>query len=203
MATTPPAEGDTGFSSRRAAPDLLAHTQPEPEPDASDGHPDIDLVALEADVALKKTLSAPHPKPKAGDGLGGSPPAGEDFSSCLDRHYVQQELRWARQYKKKLIVVFEKDERREGCFDFAKATPKYAGGEWEYVLNIDAVRSPQLMRVAAAPQLPQQPPPPPPPQQQLQPPPPPPPQQQQQQQQQPAATAAAARCCVSTPVLNR
>ena len=60
-----------------------------------------------------------------------------------------------RQYKKKLIVVFEKDERREGCFDFAKATPKYAGGEWEYVLNIDAVRSPQLMRVAAAPQLPQ------------------------------------------------
>ena len=83
MATTPPAEGDTGFSSRRAAPDLLAHTQPEPEPDASDGHPDIDLVALEADVALKKTLSAPHPKPKAGDGLGGSPPAGE-LSSAAD-----------------------------------------------------------------------------------------------------------------------
>ena len=77
-------------------------------------------------------------------GMGGLPSGEEEFEewkSCLDRPYVQMEIRWAWKYKKPIVVVFEKStQRREyGFFDFDRARTKYAGSEWESVLNIDAL----------------------------------------------------------------
>ena len=39
----------------------------------------------------------------------------------------------------KIIIVFEKDDRRAGFFDFTPAWSKYGGTEWEAMLNIDAI----------------------------------------------------------------
>eukprot|EP01047_Picozoa_sp_COSAG01_P035256 COSAG01_NODE_2693_length_7243_cov_4.778695_1_plen_1576_part_00 len=61
------------------------------------------------------------------------------FKSCLDRPYVQKEIRWARKYKKKFIVVFEKESHRPGFFDYGQAHDKYDGTEWQFVLGIDAI----------------------------------------------------------------
>ena len=52
---------------------------------------------------------------------------------------MQQEIRWAKQYKKHIIVVFEKEHHRPGFFDYAKAAEKYSGTEWEFILGIDAI----------------------------------------------------------------
>eukprot|EP01052_Picozoa_sp_SAG31_P011736 SAG31_NODE_671_length_12940_cov_4.703606_8_plen_323_part_00 len=62
-----------------------------------------------------------------------------NFLCCLDRPYVQKEIRWALKYKKKIITVYEKDERRPGHFDYYKAAKKYSGTEWEFLLGIDAI----------------------------------------------------------------
>jgi hypothetical protein len=73
---------------------------PEPEPE-SGGNP-----------ALVRTGSSPHPRgpepeptpaPAAEAAYTGS------YVTCLDRPYVQKEIRWAQQYKKKIIVIFEKE----------------------------------------------------------------------------------------------
>jgi hypothetical protein len=61
------------------------------------------------------------------------------YETCLDRAYVQQEIRWAKKYKKDIITVFEREERRAGFFDYAKAWERYRGGEWEHLLRIDAI----------------------------------------------------------------
>jgi hypothetical protein len=62
-----------------------------------------------------------------------------NFLSCLDRPYVQKEIRWATKFKKRIIIVYEKDERRPGFFDYQKASKKYMGTEWEFLLGIDAI----------------------------------------------------------------
>lgn len=54
-------------------------------------------------------------------------------TTCLDRPYVQKELRWAREFGKKIIVVYEHEDQRPTFFDFGKAMAKYKGTEWEYV----------------------------------------------------------------------
>ena len=85
---------------------------------------------------LTRTISKPHPQPEP-EGA----PVDDDshpFRSCLDRPFVQKEIRWARERGRKIVVVFEKDERRAGFFDFAQAWDKYQGTEWESILNIDA-----------------------------------------------------------------
>eukprot|EP01047_Picozoa_sp_COSAG01_P041439 COSAG01_NODE_3555_length_5940_cov_3.170519_1_plen_267_part_10 len=61
------------------------------------------------------------------------------FSTCLDREFVQKEVRWAYHYQKPFITVFEEDRRRQGFFDYAKAHQLYGGTEWEPLLNIDSV----------------------------------------------------------------
>jgi hypothetical protein len=38
-----------------------------------------------------------------------------------------------------LINVFEEDRQRQAFFDYFKARAKYAGTEWEFLLDIDAV----------------------------------------------------------------
>ena len=49
----------------------------------------------------------------------------KNYITCLDRPYVQKEVRWAKQYKKPIITVFEKDPTRNGFFDMQKAMKKY------------------------------------------------------------------------------
>ena len=61
-----------------------------------------------------------------------------DYRCCIDREYVQKEIRWAKKYKKKIIIVYEKDRDRTGFFDYAEAWNKYRGSEWEFLLQIDA-----------------------------------------------------------------
>eukprot|EP01047_Picozoa_sp_COSAG01_P010534 COSAG01_NODE_447_length_16933_cov_9.983426_15_plen_1797_part_01 len=84
------------------------------------------------DDALRRTESV-HPEPEQEDVDDSHP-----FRSCLDREYVQKEIRWAWKYGKKIIVLFEKDQRRAGFFDHGQAWGKYRGTEWEAILNIDA-----------------------------------------------------------------
>jgi|EP01046_Picozoa_sp_COSAG06_P031917 hypothetical protein len=57
----------------------------------------------------------------------------QSLPSGLDRLYVQKEIRWALQYDKKIITVFEKDHLRPGFFDYGKAADKYTGTEWEFI----------------------------------------------------------------------
>ncbi len=57
----------------------------------------------------------------------------------LRRPFVQQEIGWAIQYGKKIIVVYEADGRRAGYFDHEAARAKYRGTELEFVLDIDAI----------------------------------------------------------------
>jgi hypothetical protein len=74
-----------------------------------------------ADVGNLRTQSSknPHPRGNAakggGGGGGGGPDGGRgggEYATCLDREYVQKELRWAKQYGKKIIVVYESETRR-------------------------------------------------------------------------------------------
>ena len=62
-----------------------------------------------------------------------------DYRTCLDRHYVQLEVRKAKEEVKNIITVFEKEERRHSFFDYGKAWAKYGGGEWEFLLNIASI----------------------------------------------------------------
>eukprot|EP01046_Picozoa_sp_COSAG06_P043522 COSAG06_NODE_5712_length_3307_cov_113.406231_2_plen_770_part_00 len=116
----PPAvpEQDTGFSQREAAAAVRE------EATAAHGGG--------AGGGKKK----PHPLPPPS---AGSDASGGAYATCLDRAYVQKELRWAKQYKKKVIVVYESEERRASHFDYGKAAAKYKNTEWEYILNIDAI----------------------------------------------------------------
>jgi hypothetical protein len=61
------------------------------------------------------------------------------FQFCLDREFVQKEIGWARKYKKKIVVVFEKDARKVGFFDYAKAREKYSGGQWDDILSVSGL----------------------------------------------------------------
>jgi hypothetical protein len=102
---------------------------PAPEPGLRGS--ELELQALPPE--LQRTGSVPHPEPEM-EPVDDSHP----FRSCIDRPYVQKEIRWARKYKKKIVVVFEKDERKAGFFDHGPAWDKYKGTEWESILNIDA-----------------------------------------------------------------
>lgn len=78
----------------------------------------------------------------------------KNYITCLDRPYVQKEVRWAKQYRKPIITVFEKDPTRNGFFDMQKATKKYeycscgesgtdhkpgCHREFKFLLELDAV----------------------------------------------------------------
>jgi hypothetical protein len=97
---------------------------PQPEPQSE----------LRADIRAEPTQ---EPEPHA-QGAFAAVDQSNPFCSCLDREYVQKEIRWALQYRKKIIVIFEKDQRRAGFFDHGPAWAKYGGTEWEAILNIDA-----------------------------------------------------------------
>eukprot|EP01047_Picozoa_sp_COSAG01_P044025 COSAG01_NODE_3950_length_5502_cov_2.057561_1_plen_979_part_00 len=61
------------------------------------------------------------------------------YVTCLDRHYVQKEIRWAIKYGKQIIVVVEKDRDRPGYFDYNAAMEKYQGTEWEHILHNEGI----------------------------------------------------------------
>eukprot|EP01052_Picozoa_sp_SAG31_P043730 SAG31_NODE_7381_length_1704_cov_1.357632_1_plen_282_part_10 len=73
----------------------------------------------------------------------------EKYKTCLDRHFVQLEIKEAWRHDRNMITVFEEDMRKQGYFDYGKAWEKYEGLSWEVVdadpfpvdklLGIDAV----------------------------------------------------------------
>jgi hypothetical protein len=76
-------------------------------------------------------------------------PTSMGYQSCLDRYFVQLEVRKAKQERKNVISVFEQEERRHAYFDYTKAWARYGtgagqaaahGGEFEFVLNVDSIR---------------------------------------------------------------
>ena len=102
---------------------LTSRMEPEPEPEPRPGS--------EPEAELQSSEPEPHPHAE--------PPAADDsFCSCLDRQFVQMEIRWAMQYNKKIVVVYENDKRKAGFFDFGLARAKYAGTEWEPILDVHA-----------------------------------------------------------------
>ena len=77
----------------------------------------------------------PHPRD------GAKPAAWSDgYATCVDRAYVQKEIRWAVKYQKPIITVYESESHRPGYFDYAKAAEKYKGTEWGFLLGIDAIK---------------------------------------------------------------
>ena len=63
-----------------------------------------------------------------------------EYSTCVDRPYVQKEIRWAKQAGKNIITLFESEQHRPGYFDYAKAAKKYKGTEWEFLLKVDSIK---------------------------------------------------------------
>lgn len=61
------------------------------------------------------------------------------FRTCIDRPYVQLEVRTAKSSGKPILTVFEEDTRRQGFFDYTLAWEKYGETEWKFLLNIDSV----------------------------------------------------------------
>ena len=105
----------------------------------------------------------PEPEPeilRCPDGSGDEPepelepePAeagAQEYRTCLDRHYVQLEVRKAKEEGKNIMTVFEKEERRHSFFDYGKAWAKYGGGEWEFLLNIASINYNRQRDEAAA-----------------------------------------------------
>jgi hypothetical protein len=84
---------------------------------------------------LERGPSNPHPRELS---ASFAPPVG-DYATCLDREWVQKEIRWARQYGKKIITIYEGGMDKPGYFDMRKAVERYKGTEWDSILNIDAI----------------------------------------------------------------
>jgi hypothetical protein len=71
----------------------------------------------------------------------------ETYRTCIDRPYVQQELAWALEFKKPIIVMYETDPKMPGYFDFGVATRRYqtqdllpsGEGKWSFLFKIDGV----------------------------------------------------------------
>ena len=86
----------------------------------------------------------PEPAPRVAgghpQGSSGSPGSRLGYLTCLDRPFVQKEIRWARQHNKKIITLYESERDRPSYFDYSKATDKYEGTEWEDILGIDAIK---------------------------------------------------------------
>ena len=112
-----------GYASSRVVDDATARRAPEPEPQPVVG-------PQQTQTEVPRPEPAPECKPVDSE---------HPFRSCLDRPYVQKEIRWAVQYEKKIIIVFEKEHHRPGFFDYAQAGDKYRGTEWEFILGIDAI----------------------------------------------------------------
>lgn len=114
--SAPPA---SAASEPELEPQLETEMEPEPEPE------------LEGEAEPE-----PQPEPES------DPQPEQTFTTCLERPYVQKEIRWALQHKEKdnIIVLFEADDRRPGYFDYGKAREKYKDTEWEFLLEISGIK---------------------------------------------------------------
>lgn len=80
----------------------------------------------------------------------------EPYKTCIDRPFVQLEIRTAIRNKKNIITVFEEDKRRQGYFDYALAWDKYGATtfhgatEWKFLLDIDSITYRRQAREAQA-----------------------------------------------------
>ena len=116
----------------RAAADASAADPPDSAPpDHPRGSSGEEGVPPKADSAKMQVTAmpegVPHPRPPAPEPAPEPEPEPEaaGYTTCLDRTYVQKEIRWARQYGKKIVTVYDKDHRRPGHFDYEKARLKY------------------------------------------------------------------------------
>ena len=64
---------------------------------------------------------------------------GPEFRTCIDRPFVQLEIRAAVAAKKNVITVFEEERRRPAFFDYSLAWEKYGESEFKFLLDIDSV----------------------------------------------------------------
>ena len=78
------------------------------------------------------TPALPEPEPEQDDEIR--------YTTCVDRAWVQKEIRWALKYQKPIITIYESESHRPGYFDYTKAAEKYKGTEWEFLLGIDAIK---------------------------------------------------------------
>ena len=97
-----------------------------------------------SDAATKAKMKPPHEKrflrevnKRKADEVPHGPAS--SFTSCLDREYCQKEIRWARQYNKTIIVVFEHESHRPGYFDYSRARQKYTDAEWAPILQLSGI----------------------------------------------------------------
>jgi hypothetical protein len=103
----------------------------------------------ESDSVMAPEPEPPEPASSAVVRVAVASPASVSYQSCLDRYFVQLEVKKAKQERKNVISVFEQEERRHSYFDYTKAWAKYGtgagqaaahGGEFEFVLNVDSIR---------------------------------------------------------------
>ena len=64
---------------------------------------------------------------------------GPEFRTCIDRPFVQLEIRAAVEAEKNVITVFEEERRRPAFFDYGLAWTKYGESEFKFLLDIDSV----------------------------------------------------------------
>ena len=82
-----------GLQAPAPAPD--GEPQPEPQASATAAALDQRVAATESQAELRRVKSTPHPEPE-GEPVDEAHP----FRCCLDRPYVQKEIRWAQKYGK-------------------------------------------------------------------------------------------------------
>eukprot|EP01043_Picozoa_sp_COSAG02_P031965 COSAG02_NODE_2113_length_9800_cov_53.566643_7_plen_204_part_00 len=65
------------------------------------------------------------------------------FRTCLDRPFVQMEIREAKERHKnamhRIFTVYEDDVRKQGYFDVPLAWEKYGNTDWAFLLHIDMI----------------------------------------------------------------
>jgi serine/threonine protein kinase len=95
------------------------------------------VVHLRTSVARSSSTGS-EIRPHGGNSVTGNQQAVSEHRFCIDRPFVQKEIRRGMEAKKNIITVFEDDRRKQGYFDYGEAYKKYAGTEWESLLHVDA-----------------------------------------------------------------
>ena len=99
IATPPqPQQPMPGIQAPAPAPD--GEPQPEPQASATAAALDQRVAATESQAELRRVKSTPHPEPEGSEPEGEPVDEAHPFRCCLDRPYVQKEIRWAQKYGK-------------------------------------------------------------------------------------------------------
>ena len=95
LIATPPQPQPPTLGIQAPAPVPDGEPQPEPQASAAAAALDQRVAATESQAELRRVKSTPHPEPE-GEPVDEAHP----FRCCLDRPYVQKEIRWAQKYGK-------------------------------------------------------------------------------------------------------